>query len=362
MKNLKSRGIVIAVILLGLLSSWLWRKNVAVPVWLSAKSSSIKTPPANTTGNAPATAIASASGSASPSFNQSALNPATGQPEVKVPQNLPDTTKLQMILDAQNSQEINFYGKVVDQYGQSVAGAQVRGNIMVYASAEASGSRNYYTQTDAAGNFKFVGLHAAKFGAAPSKDGYEYNERQPNNWSETYKPDPANPMVFTMYKLQGAEPMVHTQLDSRVPYDGTAATFDLLTGKKGDTGDLRITLLRTPQQIKRGTDHFEWNVSIEIIGGGLVGSSDLYPYEAPENGYQGTFEFSQAKAAPNWTQRLAKTFYIHTAKGDYGRVTIDLTVDSERPDTGVSVESYLNPSGSRNLEYDRKNEAKPSSP
>jgi hypothetical protein len=170
-------------------------------------------------------------------------------------------------------------------------------------------------------------------------------------------------MVFTIYKLQGAEPMVHIQLDSRVPYDGTSASFDLFTGKKSDTGDLKITLARNPLQIKRGKDHFEWSVEFEVVGGGLVESKDTYPYEAPESGYQSTFDFSQAADAPNWTQRLTKIFYVHTKSGNYGRVMIDLTTDSERPDTGISIEAYINPAlGSRNLEYDGNNEAKPSVP
>lgn len=262
---------------------------------------------------------------------------------------------------AKNTQRIDLYGRVVDQDGQPIAGAQVKGGILFAVSLTSSRSEEVVTETDAAGKFQFVDLHGMDFGVALQKAGYEF--RSKTGWTKDYKPDLNNPMVFTMWKLQGAEPMVHTKFDSRVPYEGTPATFDLLTGKKTDTGDLKITLVRNPVQIVPGGAPYDWNVKIEIVGGGLIESHDLYSYKAPENGYEQKFDFSQAKDGQSWTREFRGTFYIHTAKDNYGRITINLTTDSDRPDgTGLTIEAYVNPSGSRNLEWDRTQQVKPPAP
>jgi hypothetical protein len=83
--------------------------------------------------------------------------------------------------------------------------------------------------------------------------------------------------------------------------------------------------VRNPLNIHRGRESFDWSVKIQVAGGSLAETSDLYPYEAPETGYVSSFVFEVKKDTPKWTQRLTREFYIHTAKGDYGRITVDLT-------------------------------------
>ena len=162
-----------------------------------------------------------------------------------------------------------------------------------------------------------------------------------------------------MWKQQGAEPMVHWQLDSRVPYDGQSATFDLFSGKKTTVGDLRVTLTRNPLQLKQGGDLFDWSVQLVMSGGGMVEATDPYKNLAPEAGYEPVLVFTQTKNDPKWTRSLTKTFYVRLSKGQYGRVLIDLTMNSLRPDTGISIESWINPAGSRNLEFDEAKVIKP---
>jgi hypothetical protein len=267
---------------------------------------------------------------------------------------------MQAQLESRNRMNINVYGKVVDQTGTPVPGVKVHGGVLLINGFDSSRNENYEAETDSQGLFSFVDLHGVRFGVKLEKKGYEYNPNLYVNWWNGYKPDANSPAIFAIYKLQGAKPMVHTAFDSRVPYDGQMAAFDLFSGRKVGSGDLRITLTRNPIQVRRGVDRFDWTVQIQMAGGGLVETSDLYPYEAPESGYQPTFDLSVAKDAPSWTQRLTKTFYVQNAKGDYGRVTIDLTTDSERPQgTGIAIEAWLNPSGSRDLEFDPAQLIKP---
>ncbi len=295
----------------------------------------------------------------SPNSSISVVGPASVNPQVASDR----ISTFQAVWNAENGKNLDFYGEIVDQNGQPVADVDVAGNVLRAGGIDSTKSEPHKTKSDANGLFRFEGLRGMDLGIVPSKVGYEYDLRLPSNWSDAYKADPNNPVIFTMWKIQGAEPMIHTELDSRVPYDGTYATFDFFSGMKSDVGALIINLIRNPIRIIRSQGHFDWTVQISVSGGGLVEATDSYKNLAPENGYQPTFSFSMPKDDPNWTQSLTTTFYVHTAKGQYGRVDIDLTTDSVRTDgTGISIEAWINPSGSRNLEFDPKKQIKTPAP
>ena len=255
---------------------------------------------------------------------------------------------------SENHKSLEFYGKIVDQEGRPVEGVRVVALVGTIVSFTESGGSKYVTVSDAEGRFSFTGIHGAGCGYLLSKDGYEFNQRLPcSSRPKDYVPDPNKPIVFPVWKWQGPMPITHVAFDSRVPYDGQPAAFDIFAGRKADNGDLRVSLSRNPLPVRRGVDHFDWSVEIQVVDGGLAEMSDIYPYEAPVKGYQGAFKFHVDKDAKNWTERLTKMFYVRTSKGEYGRVYIDLSSDSERPQgTGITIESWLNSSGSRNLEFD----------
>lgn len=344
MKKRRSRYITLIVIVLGILGWGFWAGKKVHP----------SEPKNGNSANAVAPNSAINRPGASNAQPASVSAPAPPLVDSKL-------AKMEALMAAQNTKSLDFYGKVIDQHGDPVAGVKINAGVGRIISLTESGGEKYYAETNSAGKFKFVGIHGAGVGFLLSKDGYSFSQRQPaSSRPKDYVPDPDNPMVFTMWKLQGADPMVHTAFDSRVPYDGQTTAFDLLAGRKVSSGDLRITLTRHPLQVRRGVDRFDWTVQIEMDGGGMVETSDLYPYEAPAGGYQPTYNLSEAKDAPSWTQRLTKTFYVQNKKGGYGRVTIDLTTDSERPQgTGIAIEAWVNPSGSRDLEFDPEKAIKP---
>ena len=142
-----------------------------------------------------------------------------------------------------------------------------------------------------------------------------------------------------------------------------SAAFDITTGKRTDLGELQIALTQNPLIVRRGFDHFDWSVKIAMVAGGLIETKDPYKYLAPESGYQSSVAFAQAKDDPKWQDRLRFYYYVRTAKGQYGVVLIDLTPGSNRPDAGLgiglSIETWLNPAGSRNLEFDPAKQIRP---
>ena len=83
-----------------------------------------------------------------------------------------------------------------------------------------------------------------------------------------------------------------------------------------------------------------------VPGGGLIQTDEEFPFLAPESGYQ---EFDQWNVgATNWTESLDKQYYVKLRDGNFGRVKLRVIGVPGRAD--FRMESFLNPSGSRNLE------------
>ena len=138
-------------------------------------------------------------------------------------------------------------------------------------------------------------------------------------------------------------------------------TCALPISQVAEDGDIRITLTRIPAQIKRGQQKYDWTASVEAIDGGVIESNDDFMYSAPETGYVSKLNIGVTAIDANWSADKKVSFFLKSRSGsNYGRVTLEFMTDSEKPKTGFSFHSVINPSGSRNLEYDPlQNMAKP---
>ena len=372
MKNRRSIVSILTILILGLLVWWL----------LSSKPTNSKL-----AGVKPSTTSVLSPKPLAPVVNitpvkpsQDALAAALASPEIQTILNNPDTSQkvkdeitanpvaalqriqaFQNIQNRENSTPINFYGKVMDQYGKPIDTVTVEGGVMLYGGFTQSKSETYNTQTDTQGRFSFVGLHGVDFGVNFQKDGYFYDlkisSKRPDNY---YTTEPDHPIIYTMWKLKGAEPMVHLPLvQGGIPYDGSETNFNLLTGRKNDpVKDMVVKLLRNPLAIDRNKP-FDWNLTLSIPDGGLSEASDSYPYQAPEGGYQPLITVNMPATDKNWSSAFDKLFYFKARNGQvYGRIKVHLTANYEGATTHFEFELYANPSGSRNLEWDPAKENK----
>src|SRR5438093_12027508 len=107
----------------------------------------------------------------------------------------------------------------------------------------------HFTTTDNDGRFQFTGLHGQEFVVSPSKEGYDSKESSRNfaysvltPEKERHRPDPAAPVVFKMWKQQGAEFLISGDKFFGIKADGKPFTIDLVKGRKsegrGADGDL----------------------------------------------------------------------------------------------------------------------------
>jgi hypothetical protein len=248
---------------------------------------------------------------------------------------------------------VDTYGKVIDQNGLPVVGAKIRG----YLEFEEMGIKEeHVTETDGQGRFQFLGLHAKDLVAVPVKEGYEFDLRQPVYRPKNYLPDRDNPLVFTMWKLRGPEPMTHADIESSISRDGTTRTFSLLTGKRDISGSLAVQLLREPLEIaaKDLRKPFNWSLTLAITNGGLFGyTNQPYPYEAPSEGYQAVITIKYTTNTVGWQSWFKHDYYYKSQKGQiYGRMTVEVHAGAPTPEAYFKVDTYANPGGSRNLEFD----------
>ncbi|MFW2480907.1 MAG: hypothetical protein ACN4GF_12395, partial [Lentimonas sp.] len=89
------------------------------------------------------------------------------------------------------------------------------------------------------------------------------------------------------------------------------------------------------------------------VNGGLIKTDDVFPYTAPESGYEKNYTFSQKEATGSWVSSMPDTtFYIKAKAGQvYATITMDFRVHLFG-DFFSTIEILANPNGSRNLEYD----------
>ena len=257
----------------------------------------------------------------------------------------------QAVFDQANSKSLDFYGRAIDQNGQPVVGAKVTGNVMTTVGFQGTKETPHVTETDRNGDFKFSGLRGESLGVLAEKEGYQFLQRDNGNWTDDYKADANNRVIFRMWKLKGAEPMIHTRLHAYISCDGSTNDYSLEVGRRLPSGnDLKVQLTRKPVDIVRGKS-FDWSITLQIPSGGLIKMADIYPNEAPTQGYQPSITIVMPAGAASWTNSLSESYYFYNGK-NYGCMTIDIIADFQPPPTLFDANIYINPSGSRNLEYD----------
>ena len=125
-----------------------------------------------------------------------------------------------LALGTLNHVSVDFYGKLIDQFGKPVAGASIKASIRVNNGV--IGTTDWLTATsDASGLFEFHG-RGEDIGMMPRKAGYalastETYYKYSHLEDHPYVSDAAKPKVIKMWKLQGAEPLVIIKKTMHVP-------------------------------------------------------------------------------------------------------------------------------------------------
>lgn len=285
--------------------------------------------------------------------SQTQTNLSISQPESK-------EAKKREALSKLNDVDIVYYGKVQDQFGNPLGETEIDFSVH-FNNGLSAGVKNGKTVSDVSGLFTISGYKGERMSVIPKKEGYVmirtnggaiYSHFFPE---EQYHPDSNNPTVITMWKLQGAEPLIHFQFKTSVPHDDTPVRFDLQTGKVVNRGGDLIIRVSSPS-IPHPSEAYPWQATVQSETGGLIlveGIGLENMYSAPESGYESEFTIVKQKEVKPWSSRFVGGFYLKSGNR-FCKINLKIITDVAKDGSiSVTLSGYLNPSGSRNLEIDK---------
>ena len=348
-------GVVLAVCL------WLlWRQHEAPKPIASPEAVAVSTnpPPAQ-----------------SQPVNPPSAPPAVaGQPPASVPQSTPKTgmelysqmrsnllsperrARLEQFQEAWRT-PIQFYGQVVDENTNPVAGAQVDFDCNDLST---NGTSYYHTGSDANGLFSIVGITGKLLSVHVSKEGYYSSRRDreyfdyAGNGGNNFISDAGNPVVFHLLKKKQGEHLIEKDFPPgigqiwQLHHDGTPIELDLLNGSQNVTGSGQLKLEFWRDLSNPNAKRFDWKLQISAVGGGLVPADEEFAFTAPDTGYQPSIVIDMPATNQVWLGELRSRYYIQLPNGNYGRFDFYLLAGNG----AFTVKSWVNPTGSRNLEND----------
>ena len=250
---------------------------------------------------------------------------------------------------------ITFHGKVIDQNDDPVPDATV--NYSALDKFNAPGSQ-YQGKSGADGTFAITGIVGAALNIGVRKEGYYMIDgKSANTFAYGIGPDSVrrepptkdNPAIFVLQKMGVSDPLVHISSRTyRISRNGTPIEVDLTTGRMSPQGNLRVEMW-TADQAKDAKQHYYWRCRISVPKGGLVERKDQFDFEAPVDGYKPSDEIVMSQAAEKWQPQAQREYFIKLNEGLYGRIQLKMIAQGNH---FFRLEAYLNPSGSRNLEFD----------
>jgi hypothetical protein len=289
--------------------------------------------------------------SASNQTPSSPLAPTAASTNSGNPQNR--VNELRQTLSEKNS-PIDFYGRVIDQASNSLAGVKFKIYIRhweLLANAMSNPIR-VEKETDADGRFEVHGETGDVLNVESiQKAGYELEPTQ-----RSFGPSGGtaeSPIVFKMWSTNIHEQLVTGQKSFQITPDGRTYAIDLTRGTLAESGDgdLKVWVKR-PAQVAPG-DKYDWSCEIAAVNGGVLQESNLNSsmYSAPIDGYKPMFRFEQ-KVGSGWGDTTGTMrFYIELSHGQtFGRMSIELFAYYNENVPGlVRIQYAVNPSGSRLL-------------
>lgn len=261
---------------------------------------------------------------------------------------------------------IEFYGKVIDERNQPVAGASIdvawSGTVEKYG-GDGVGKRTL--TSNANGMFTLAGVEGKGITVRVSKDGYHVPSESNMQWFEyagfwepTFiEPQRDKPITFHLVKRSVAEPTYRVRQRSMPTPPLWVTHIDLLAqpAEASVGGDMALRIVRPSNPGYQNL--FDWELKIEGSGGAeFVESSEEFMLHAPNEGYQKSISKSYKHARGNSIETI-KYYVRNKARRLYAAISLEVTPYYPSPLTKEDTACFIvtatvNPNDSPNLEYD----------
>ena len=252
---------------------------------------------------------------------------------------------------------LDLYGKVVDEHGNPIEGAQAEMKVLV---GNGPAEKMYQKLSDAVGMFSITGIEGAQVFVQVKKDGfYQTPESQKvfMYWMRGAKgvslPTTSESAVVLVLHSKGHPvALISTSLRKSVAKDGSPTEIDIKKGRLTAKEQANIEVeVWTQDKQKDEKGRYPWRYRISVPSGGLIERTDPFAYQAPAEGYKSSDEIEINPAdQKKWVNRASRQYFLRLADGSYGRVAIEVITVGDHI---LVVDSLINPhAGDRNLEYD----------
>jgi hypothetical protein len=264
---------------------------------------------------------------------------------------------------------IQFHGKVVDENGFPVAGAEIS---FVWTDLSSKGTSDAHCVSRSDGLFSLSGLQGKSLSVRIEKAGYHVS----NNlnrfrfeyaafWDPEYHQDaPDTPVIFHLVKKLDPEPVIYwAHRRIIVPAPEKTISLDLLSKintRQTISKDLEVKLFRDTNYTQlRSQTPFNWNITVKGVGGSELAPTDQeFMMRAPDDGYLPELTLSMDKLSKDWKNHADLKFFVRNhSRGFYAaiqlRVDPEYKISDPRVAGAVFITAIINPRDSPIVEFDK---------
>jgi hypothetical protein len=282
------------------------------------------------------------------------------------------------------NRNVNFFGKVVDQYGDPVEGVQLELVILSYQDSFIDYLKSGREQiknklsmtTDANGMFSVEKKKGTSFKIERmTKEGYStpdrgvqtyfvYNNLSSGKTSSMYhSSDKSQPVVYHLWKKGETEPLIKQGVQLLIePAKGITEMYYplVLNGNASPQPmlgwDIKLTGKNIPSPDPKKQHEDYWEVTMTAgDGGGLQLTDSPHANLAPENGYQTSLTIKSTDQQYPRENIVRRVYYRDKYGKKYAAFRVEFGFGSIKDEGAFYVtlaDMRINPNGSRNLEYD----------
>lgn len=248
---------------------------------------------------------------------------------------------------------INFFGRVVDQDGNSIEGALITFNARKGLVAGIEAVDELTTYSDSLGNFSARDLRGFRLSLENiEKEGFRLASRQIRNFNydggNPVETGLSNPQIYVMISIAEEMPVAFLKHRILSDWDGESIFFDLEDGiVEAENSDIVIISVRE----KRGENRYDWEFSVRSEEGGVaLAPLNGSPTVAPLNGYGSEWSIGHRSDDEDYKGGFTRDSFVKLDDGRYARINFNVYVDERRTSSNIILRVFINESGGRVFE------------